>query len=459
MSSVFWGVLAYVAVQFAIGVWVSRNVKTVADFVVAGRTLGPGLVAFTIFGSFFGAEAIVGTAGSVYEAGLSGAQVDPLGYAIAIIAMALLVAVPLWRRGIITFADFFRERFSPVVEKTVVLLLLPGSIFWAAAQIRAFGQIAGHVSGLEPLLAIAVSTALVVAYSALGGLLADAWTDLVQGLCIVAGLVVLAVVVLGEAGGVNEFAAALAPERLQPAALGPSGTLGLIERLAVPLCGTIVAVEMVSRVLGARSAEVARNGALVGGALYLIVGLIPVFLGLAGANLIPGTVNPEQIVPLLAEKYLPNLLYVMFAGAVISAILSTVDTILLASAAQVAHNVIAPLFPGQTEAAKLRAVRICVVAIALIAFALAMTFESVKQMTELASAAGSSGVFVALMFGLFTSFGGPRAAVASMLTGALGWACLSVYFAVVAPYLTSLALAVIAYAAAGLTEQRRETAA
>lgn len=454
MNSVFWGVAAYVAVQFAIGIWVSRRIKSSSDFVLAGRSLGVGLLAFTVFGSFFGAEAIVGTAGSVYESGLSGAQIDPLGYGLAIFAVAMIVAIPLWKRGLFTFADFFRERYSPVVEKVVVLVLLPGSIFWAAAQIRAFGNILGHTAGLDVTLAIAFSTMLVVAYSALGGLLADAWTDLVQGACIVLGLVVLAIVVAGHVGGVSGLAAAVEPERVRPMALGDAGVLGLIERLAIPICGTLVAVEIISRVLGARSAEVARNGALIGAGLYLSVGLIPVFLGMAGAVLMPGLDTPEQIIPKLAEKYLHGVLYVMFAGAIVSAILSTVDTILLASAAQVAHNILGPLAPVQTEQSRLLVIRLTVVGLAIVAFTLAMSFESVKQMTEMASAAGSSGVFVALIFGLFTTFGGPLAALASILTGATSWALLALIWEASAPYTSSLILAGLAYIGAAYAEPR-----
>lgn len=454
MNMVFWGVAAYVALQFVIGIWVSRRVRTSTDFIIAGRTLGIGLVSFTIFASFFGAEAIVGTAGSVYEKGLSGAQVDPFGYTLAIVVVALLIAVPLWRRRIVTFADFFRSRFSPVVETVVVLVLLPGSIFWAAAQIRAFGQIVGHTSGLDATLAIAMSTALVVLYSALGGLLADAWTDLVQGICIVIGLVVLAIVVTGEVGGLSGLTASLEPERARPLSLGDEGVLGFVERLAIPICGTVVAVEMISRILGARSPEVARNGALLGAGMYLVTGLIPVYLGLVGSVLLPGVENAEQIVPQLADRYLGGILYVSFAGAIVSAILSTVDTILLASGGQIAHNIINHLVPAQSDKGQLLATRLSVVVLALVAFGLAMSFDSVKEMTEMASAAGSSGVFIAMMFGLFTTFGGPLAALASIFVGGLAWPIMPVIFDVSAPYTASLALAAASYVAAALAERK-----
>ena len=111
MSGVLGAMLAYVMVQFVIGVVVSRRMSSEADYILAGRSLGTFLVAFSVFASFFGAEAIVASAGAVYEKGLSGALVDPFGYAIALLVVGALLAGPLWKRGLTTFADLFRERY------------------------------------------------------------------------------------------------------------------------------------------------------------------------------------------------------------------------------------------------------------------------------------------------------------------------------------------------------------
>ncbi|HXF53447.1 MAG TPA: sodium:solute symporter family protein [Hyphomicrobiaceae bacterium] len=452
------GVIGYVLIQFAIGVWVSRRIKTNADFVIAGRTLGVGLVAFSVYATFFGAEAIVGTAGSVYEDGLKGGQADPFGYGIAILIVALVFAVPLWRRGIITFADFFRQRYSPFVEKLVVIVLLPGSIFWAAAQVRAFGQIVSSATDLSVTTAIVVAAFVVIGYSVLGGLLADAWTDFVQGLAIVIGLLVLAIVVASELGGFEASLARVEPERFRTISLEEGGLLGFLEGLAIPICGTVVAVEIISRVLGARSAEIARNGAFIGGIMYLAVGLIPVYLGLVGPGLVAELDHAEQIVPQLAEKLLPTLLYIAFAGAVISAILSTIDSVLLASSAQVAHNIWTAVVPAQSDRGQLLTTRLTLVALGMVAFAISLTYERVSDMVEIASAAGSAGVFVAAVFGLFTRFGGALAATAAIVVGALSWLLLGAVLELNAPYLAALTLALGCYVAVAAAERRRTQA-
>ena len=457
MSGMQLGILAYVVVQFAIGLWVARRVKTTTDFLIAGRTLGLGLVSFSVFATFFGAEAIVGTSGAVYEEGLTGGRIDPFGYAVAIFIVGAVFAVPLWRRGIITFADFFRERYSSAVEKLVVLVLLPGSMFWAAAQVRAFGQVVSAASGLDVSMAIAVAAVLVVTYSVLGGLLADTWTDLIQGLAIVVGLIVLAVAVAGEVGGVTGALEAVEPERMQAFTLGEEGLLGLLESFAVPICGTVVAIEIISRILGARSARVAARGAMLGGIIYLTIGTIPVFLGLVGPQLLPQVEDAEQIVPLLAEAHLPGLLYVMFAGAVISAILSTVDSVLLASSGHVSHNIVERMMPSLDDRGRLLLNRAILAVLAGVAFAMAVSADRVKDLVETASAAGSAGVFVVAVFGLFSRHGGPTAAFATILVGALSWLALSA-LDLETPYIAALALALATYVGAAAVEKQSETA-
>jgi Na+/proline symporter len=378
---------------------------------------------------------------------------------VAVVIVALLLAAPLWRRGLTTYADLIATRYSPLVEKAFVLVLLPGSVFWAGAQIRSFGQILGATTGIEVATAILIAAVLVGAYSVVGGLLADAVTDVVQGAAVILGLTLLVWFVLAESGGLSASLATVDPQRLSIVPAGESGLLLVFEKLAIVICGSIVSVELISRFLGASSVRVARTGTLIGGLMYLAVGLAPFYLGLVGPGLIKDLAEPEQIVPRLAATYLPAYFYPFFIGAQISAILSVVHAALHAPAAQISHNVINPALPQLSPAARLASVRGAVLVLSVVATALALRFKSIKELVETASAFGSAGAFVVALFALFSRFGGPLAALSTLASGILVWLCGRYLVGIETPYLVSVAAALLVYVSVGVLESAGTSAA
>jgi Na+/proline symporter len=453
MHLVLLGVMLYLVVQFAIGVLVSRRNTSEDDYLLAGRRLGLGLAMFTVFATWFGAETVVGAAGNIYESGLSGGSGDPFGYAVCLLLLGLVFAVPLWRRRYTTFADFFRQRYSAGVEKFFVLLVVPSSTLWAAAQIRAFGQVVSVISDLDVSVAITAAALLVIIYTVLGGFLATAVTDMVQGLALTLGLIALLFAVVSAAGGMEAALDLVESERLR--LFNPPGKsfLEVIEAWAIPICGATLAAEVIARILAVRSATTARLAPVLGGTLYLTIGCIPVFIGLIGPGLIPGLEAPEQIIPQLAQQHLPLLVYVLFAGALISAILSTVDSALLAAAALISHNVVIPLQPGMSGVGKVRTARLCVILLGILAYGLALWGEGVYALIETAVAFGTAGVFVVGVLGLFTRIGGSTSAFGALTVGALVWFLGKYWMDWQTPYLLALGGAVSAYLAAALLEQ------
>ncbi|MCW9029463.1 MAG: sodium:solute symporter, partial [Kangiella sp.] len=98
MNIVVLGVIFFVLVQFAVGLWASRKPKNETDFLLAGRRLNPSLAVFTIFATWFGAETCIGAASSIYENGLSGGTADPFGFSLCLLFMGFVFARPLWKR-------------------------------------------------------------------------------------------------------------------------------------------------------------------------------------------------------------------------------------------------------------------------------------------------------------------------------------------------------------------------
>lgn len=453
MSPLLLGVLAYIGAQLAIGAWVSRRIADDTDYLLAGRSLGYGLASFSIFATWFGAETCLGAAGQVYGEGLSIATTEPFAYGLCLILLGVVFAVPLWRLRLTTLADLFRTRFSPDVERVAALLMIPTSALWAAAQIRAFGHVLASASAVEVEIGIAIAAAVVIAYTAMGGLLADAITDVVQGLALMIGLAVMLALIVSRVGGAE---AAITVIETGQAARPPidASLLATLEAWSVPILGSVVAQELVVRVSATRAPEVARRSALGAGVAYVAIGSIPVALGLLGAHLLPGLEDGEQVLPRLAQEFLPTWGYVLFAGALVSAILSTVDSTLLVCSSLFSHNLVLPLRPELGERAKLRLARAGVVGFGIAATAVALLGDSVSALVHEASALGSAGILVAVVFGLFTRFGGAASALAALVGGATTYVA-GVALGLEHPYLTSLGVALAGYVSLAVVGRTR----
>lgn len=420
MTLLLGGVLGYVALQLAVGLAVSRRIRDDADYLLAGRRLGYLLATFSIFATWFGAETCIGSAGEIYAEGLSAGSYDPFGYSLCLLLMGLLLAARLWNRGLVTLGDLFRQRYSPGVERLAVLLMVPTSVLWAAAQIRAFGQVLSASSSLSIEMAITLAAAAVLIYTVAGGLLADAVTDILQAGVLILGLGLLFFAVLGEYGGLPAALRALPPERLQ--LFSPeAGWLERIESWAVPIWGSLIAQELIARVLASRTATVATRACLAATGIYLLVGSIPVFIGLLGTQLVPELSDPEQLLPLVARQRLGDLLYIIFAGALVSAILSTVDSALLAAGGLLCENLVASLRPQLGPVTRLRISRIAVFTCGLVAYGLALSGRGIHDLVEMASSFASAGILIVVLFALFARTGGPAAAYTAMLAATATW--------------------------------------
>ncbi len=445
MNPVLLGIVGYVIVQLLIVFTVARRVRGEADYLLAGRRFGPGLATFAIFATWFGAETCIGAAGRVYEGGLFKSIADPFGYSVCLLLMGLFYAGPLWRRKLTTLADLYRQRYSPGVERAAALLLIPTSVMWAAAQVRALGQVLSSASEFDVELAIAIAAGVVVVYTVYGGLMADAISDLMQGTILMIGLVILLVAIVSAAGGIESSIAAIDPQRLQLFGSPETPALEVLERWAVPIAGSTLAQELVAVILASRAPEVARRSAFFGTGLYFVFGLIPVVVGLIGVSLLPGLDDPEQLLPQIAQRHLTTIPYIIFVGAIVSAILSTVAGALLAAAALTEHNLVVPLLPSLSSERRVLIARVGVVIAGIAAYVLARGAESVYALVEDASAFGSAGIFTVATIGLFSNFGGIRAAYAALATGCIMWLAGNYYLHLPYPYLTSLAVALGAY--------------
>jgi Na+/proline symporter len=443
--------LAYVALQLAVGVYVSRKIRSEDDYLVAGRSLGPILATASVFATWFGAETCVGAAGQVYEHGPAAVSADPFGYGVCLLLMGALLAAPLWQRSVITLADLFRQRYSRTVERTVALLLIPGSLLWAAAQIRAFGTVLAATGGFSAELGMLVAIVVVLAYTSTGGMLADAWTDVLQGAVLVAGLVVLLVVALPDVPTLIE-------SWPDAATTEPRSAWVTLNDWAIPVLGSLFSQELLMRISSSHSARMARRSSLAAGVIYIVIGAIPVVLGLLGRTLVPGIDEEDAVLTVVTRYYLGELGFVILSGALISAILSTVDSALLACGSLVAHNLLPDSLRERSPKAPLRLARLSVVLLGIAAYGLAHGSDGVHELVQESSAFGSTGLFVIGVMAMASRpgkrWGGAAAALAALGGGLVSWMVLAHWLGSPVAYLGSLECAAGGYAVAMLFERR-----
>ena len=434
------GIALYVLATLAVGWWASRRVHTAEDYLLAGRRLPLFLATATVFATWFGAETILGVSAEVARHGLRGAVVDPLGAALCLVLVGWFFARPLYRRRLLTFGDLYRDAFGPRAEALAAVLLVVSYLGWVAGQFVALGLLAQLVLGIPLAVGVVAGCVVVVVYTWLGGLWAIAWLDLAQNLILVVGLALT----LGT----------LAVEAVPGSQPLPAGffnpwpradmldILAWVAALATIGLGSIPQQDVFQRVMASRTEGVAVGSSWLGGGLYLTVGLLPVglavLLRLHQPDVVGLGTDAQQAIPRYILGQLPPVVGVLFVGALLSAILSTCSAALLAPAAIVAENLVAPRVGGLTGRRLLAVSRGAVVAVAAVSLALALSRSDIHDLVCESSAFSLVCLFVPMLAALYGWRLGERGALVSMGLGLAVWLAASWAESAVPPLLLGL---------------------
>src|SRR5438552_2060919 len=183
MNLQFAVLIVYSALFIGFGLFISRRVKKADDFLVAGRSLGPGLIATTFLAANIGAGSTVGATGLGYVYGW-GAWWWVGCAGIGSFILANTVGPKIWtlakKNGWRTVGDFLEYRYHRSVRGIIALLLWAGTLMILAGQLIAISQILEVVVGLPKWQGCFIGGVVVTAYFAAGGLLSSAWVNLIQ---------------------------------------------------------------------------------------------------------------------------------------------------------------------------------------------------------------------------------------------------------------------------------------
>jgi sodium/proline symporter len=341
--------LIYLAVLAGLAIWSRRETHSVSGYFIAGKKLPPWVVAFSTNATGESGWLLLGLTGMGYAAGAQAFWVVA-GEVVGIAAAWLLMSRKLKRLSdesdSITVPDVLAARFNDkanVLRKISLLIILVMVGAYVAAQMVATGKAFDGFTDLDYSTGLLVGAAVIILYTLVGGYKAVAWTDLVQGVLMLLGLIIVPVIAIEAAGGWSAVVAELgAQDPGLLSAWGPQGQstaamVGILSFLAVGLPFVGVPQLMV-RFMSARSEKSLVPAMVISVIVILLFDLGAVLTGMAGRALFPGLEDPEGILPLISTDLLHPVLGGIMMVVVLAAIMSTVDSLLILASSAVVRD-------------------------------------------------------------------------------------------------------------------------
>jgi sodium/proline symporter len=340
---------AYLLLCLGIGVWAMRRTHTIADFLVAGRSLGIVVVVLATMSSIMSGFGFVGGPGLVYEAGTSSLWMTfaatfgmPLIWVLVGKRLSLLASV----REILTLPDVAEARYGGRWPRFfMALAIVLGVLGYLGTQVLAIGAVLVAVLNIDLMPALAIGLGVLAFYTVAGGMLASVYTDLFQGLLMLGASLAVTYYSIHAAGGLSQISRTL--WHMDPAFIGPWGTRGPLTALSWYLLFALGAVGQphgITKFLMLRDVRALRWGALLTGCCYALLSLLWMSIGLAMRTLVETgqhapLESPDLAAPVFLLHYTPELLAgIVFAG-LLAAIMSTADSFVNIGAAAIVHDI------------------------------------------------------------------------------------------------------------------------
>ncbi|PKR76776.1 sodium/proline symporter PutP [Halalkalibacillus sediminis] len=395
--------IVYIVGMLLLGVIGYKMTSNLSDYFLGGRKLGPGVAALSAGASDMSSWLILGLPGAIYISGLAEAWIA-VGLTIGaylnwqFVAKRLRIYTEVSNNAI-TIPDFFEQRFRDksralrIASAAVILLFFT---FYTASGLVGGATLFSSSFGLSQNSALLIGSAVIIAYTFLGGFIAVSWTDFIQGLLMFLALIVLPIIAVQNAGGWNEAVNVVGNltdgQNLQM--IQGVGTVGIISSLAWGL-GYFGQPHILARFMAIRSHKDVPTARFIG-MTWMVLSLFgAVFVGIAGyAYLATADVsaelaergiemsggvleNQETVFIALTQLLTHPVVAGILLAAILAAIMSTVDSQLLVSSSAVAEDFYKGFFRKNASNKELVWVaRISVVAIAGLALLIASVNES-----------------------------------------------------------------------------------
>jgi sodium/proline symporter len=422
----------YVGIVLAIGIYAYLSTKSATDYFLGGRNLAPAVSAISAGASDMSGWVLLGLPGYAYVAGLEAFWIT-LGLTIGVAANWMLMAKRLRVYTVIlddavTIPAYLQRRFGdakPWLKIIASVSILLFFLFYVGSGLIAGGKLFNAVFGLDYVVAVLTGVVLILFYTLFGGFLAVSWTDVFQGLLMLAALIAVPVMVVSVAGGLGGFGdqvRAINPELLDifTNASGESlSTLQIISLLGWGF-GYFGLPHVLARFKAIRSADDVGVATVIGISWSFIGYLMAILVGLCGVVYLANPLmDSERVFIELTSVIFHPLVAGVLLAAILAAIMSTVDSQLLVCSSTLAEDLY-PMLAKQplTQEMRLKIGRIAVVAMALMATVLAMKPDSkVLDVVSYAWAGLGASLGPSILLSLYWRSMTAAGALAGVVTG------------------------------------------
>lgn len=414
----------YLVGIIGVGVYFGRRQTTSSEYFVGDRRMGAGHLGLSVVATDVGGGFSIGLGGLGFLMGISGSWLLFTGLVGAWISAVVLiprVKVLGDLNGWTTYPEFLEHRFGTRVRLVAAGLSGLGYAAFVGAQILAGATLASAAFHVDPQTAIWVMAAVVVVYTALGGLQAVVYTDTVQWIILLLGLLGVALpLAWTEVGGLEGLRRAVPETHLSFFNLDALETIGWFITI-LPIW--FVGMTLYQRIYAARDVRTAKRAWYLAGLLeYPLMAFAGAALGLLARALYPD-IPPEQAetaLPTLLREVLPVGAAGLVIAAYFSAIMSTADSCLLAAVGNVVGDVYRRhLRPDAPEGHILGLSRWLTLAIGLASVSVAVLMPRVLDAIMLAYTFMVSGLFIPTLAALFWKRATPSGALAAAIVGGL----------------------------------------
>ncbi len=384
-----------------------------------------------MFATWFGSETVFGASSQFLKGGLYHVIEDPFGAALCLVLFGTFFTRKLYNMNLLTLGDFFRVKFGRRTELVASIFLGPPYLGYIAAQLVAMGLIMNAVTGIETWEGVVISAVVVTIYTYVGGMWAITLTDFIQTIIIILGLVVLAVILGSKAGGFTHVMSQVPKERFQfLPQLEFKEIVAWIAAWSVLGLGSIPSQDVFQRSMSSESAKTAVRSCYVAAIMYLSIAMLPLFISICTAYLYPEkTAGDTQLaLPHMVLEHTTLPVQILFFGSLLSAIMSTTSSVILAPAAIISENLVKPLMKHRINDKQLLVItRISMLTFSVLATVMACMRSNIYELVGESSILSLVSLFAPLTFGLYWSRSSSGGAFLAMVLGMLTWIIFEIY--------------------------------